>query len=321
MQLSHCDLAMFIAQLKSSRMQVLLLDTADPQAFVGSLKQGQSFACSSEYCFGFRARFVMPADFFLLGYMHRAGDNSWCQGVPMTADTAFSVMPGQTADFMFGAGTRVTHVLLPTGGMRPGSLKALPAPAEPRLFVKLFQTAGNDTFARLEKIYQQIRWKVILQADAAYSSFVTPIDLQALVECHAAASLSATGKSILGCCRSRRKHYRVVERTEHFIRANLGVDIYLSDMCDAAEVSERTLRYACQDLLGISPMRFLSSLRLCVAFIELNEADASRRSVKSVAMDCGMHDLSRFAEAYKRLFGELPHDTLLRPSSGEWMTN
>jgi AraC family ethanolamine operon transcriptional activator len=310
---------MFTAQLRSSRMQVLLLDTADPQAFVGSLQQGESFACSSEYCFGFRARFVMPADFFLLGYVHRAGDNSWCQGVPLTADTAFSVMPGQTADFMFGPGTRMTHVLLPKDGMRPGSLKALPTPAEPRLFVKLFRAADNGAFVRLEKMYQQIRWKVILQSDAAYSSFVTPINLQGLVECHAAASLSATGRSILGCSRSRRRYYSIVERTEHFIRANLGRDIYLSDMCNAAEVSERTLRYAFQDLLRISPVRFLSLLRLCVAFIELAEADASRRSVKSVAVDCGMHDLSRFAETYKRFFGELPHDTLLRPPSGEWI--
>jgi AraC family ethanolamine operon transcriptional activator len=83
-------------------------------------------------------------------------------------------------------------------------------------------------------------------------------------------------------------------------------------MCNAAEVSERALRYAFEDMLGISPNRYLSMLRLCTACRSLAASDVSRRSVKSVALSCGLWDLSRFADSYRRVFGELPHDTLMR---------
>lgn len=47
--------------------------------------------------------------------------------------------------------------------------------------------------------------------------------------------------------------------------------------------------------------------------------DASRHSVKSIALNCGLWDLSKFAGKYRQLFGELPSDTLLRsPPVGLW---
>jgi AraC family ethanolamine operon transcriptional activator len=114
------------------------------------------------------------------------------------------------------------------------------------------------------------------------------------------------------CSRGRRTHYLILQRAENFMRANLRRDIYLNEMCDAAGVSERALRYVFDDLLGTSPNRYLSMLRLCTACRCLSMADASRRSVKSVALSCGLWDLSRFADNYRRIFGELPRDTLLR---------
>jgi hypothetical protein len=41
-------------------------------------------------------------------------------------------------------------------------------------------------------------------------------------------------------------------------------------------------------------------------------ADSSRRSVKAIALSCGLWDLSRFADNYRKVFGELPRDTLMR---------
>lgn len=41
-------------------------------------------------------------------------------------------------------------------------------------------------------------------------------------------------------------------------------------------------------------------------------ADGGRRSVKSIALSCGLWDLSRFADNYRKVFGELPRDTLMR---------
>jgi AraC family ethanolamine operon transcriptional activator len=58
-------------------------------------------------------------------------------------------------------------------------------------------------------------------------------------------------------------------------------------------------------------------LRLSTACRSLSLSDASRRSVKSVALSCGLWDLSRFADHYRRVFGELPRDTLMRAPAME----
>jgi AraC family ethanolamine operon transcriptional activator len=34
--------------------------------------------------------------------------------------------------------------------------------------------------------------------------------------------------------------------------------------------------------------------------------------VKAIALSCGLWDLSRFADNYRKVFGELPRDTLMR---------
>ena len=94
------------------------------------------------------------------------------------------------------------------------------------------------------------------------------------------------------------------------MRLNLRRNIYMNEICDAAGVSERGLRYAFEDLFGTSPNRYLSMLRLCAACRSLSMADSSRRSVKAIALSCGL--LSRFADNYRKVFGELPRDTLMR---------
>jgi len=138
------------------------------------------------------------------------------------------------------------------------------------------------------------------------------LDLDAMLTAHLTAGLSSLADSRPQCSRSRRAHYLVVQRAEQYMRANLRHDIYNNEMCAAAGVSERTLRYAFDDMLHISPNRYLSMLRLCTACRSLALSDASRRSVKSVALSCGLWDLSRFADNYRRVFGELPRETLMR---------
>jgi AraC-like DNA-binding protein len=57
-------------------------------------------------------------------------------------------------------------------------------------------------------------------------------------------------------------HERVVRRAEDSLADKLDTPIYVADLCDAAGVSERTLRNAFQSLYGISPIRFIQLRRL-----------------------------------------------------------
>lgn len=96
------------------------------------------------------------------------------------------------------------------------------------------------------------------------------------------------------------------------MRNHLRNDIYVREMCLAAGVSERSLRYAAEGLLGISPKRCLCMLRLCTACRNPASSGANRRSVKSVALTCTLWGLSRFADSCRKVLGELPHNTLMR---------
>jgi AraC-like DNA-binding protein len=89
--------------------------------------------------------------------------------------------------------------------------------------------------------------------------------------------------------------------------------IFLSELCAAIGVTERTLHRCCHEHLGIGPSRFLLLRRLHLARRRLAEAAPGATNVTQVAMQLGFWELGRFAVAYKSLFGEAPSSTLRRP--------
>jgi AraC family ethanolamine operon transcriptional activator len=84
----------------------------------------------------------------------------------------------------------------------------------------------------------------------------------------------------------------------------------VAHLCRVARVSERTLRYAFRDELDLSPLAFLRRSRLHAARRELMNAEGAVPRVTDVANRQGFLELGRFAADYRRLFGELPSETL-----------
>ena len=103
---------------------------------------------------------------------------------------------------------------------------------------------------------------------------------------------------------------RVVRQVEEFLSATLGEPLYLADLCAAAGVGERTLRYIFQGRYGISPIRYLKLRRLHQIRRALNRADPDLNTVQSIANRCGIWHLGRFAQEYKSFFRETPLETL-----------
>jgi transcriptional regulator GlxA family with amidase domain len=91
---------------------------------------------------------------------------------------------------------------------------------------------------------------------------------------------------------------------------------YLSELCDTANVSERTLQYAVHDIMGMSPLTYLHRLRLHRARDELRKANSKSTSVTDVALNWGFWHFGEFSRAYKNCFGEVPSKTL-RQTTGE----
>jgi AraC-like DNA-binding protein len=110
-----------------------------------------------------------------------------------------------------------------------------------------------------------------------------------------------------------RRHDIIIARFEEFLDAHPGQPLYLTEICPAINVAERTLRVACEEHLGMGPIRFLSLRRMHLVHRALLQADSSTTTVTRLATDHGFWELGRFAVAYRALFDESPSESLRRP--------
>jgi AraC family ethanolamine operon transcriptional activator len=116
----------------------------------------------------------------------------------------------------------------------------------------------------------------------------------------------STGGDRAACWSSTRE--RLVRRADDYLRACRGGPLSLLELCRELGVSERTLHYAFQQVLGLSPMAYCRALRLNAVRQELKAAPDTA-SVQAIAQRWGFHHPGEFAAAYRRLFGELPSQT------------
>ena len=89
--------------------------------------------------------------------------------------------------------------------------------------------------------------------------------------------------------------------------ANIGV----SDIAAAARVSPRALQQAFHDHMHTTPVAYMRRARLDSAHHDLQNADPDTgATVTDIATRWGFSNPSRFATAYRRLYGRLPSRTL-----------
>ncbi len=62
--------------------------------------------------------------------------------------------------------------------------------------------------------------------------------------------------------RTRQGYSRIVRLVEDYARTRAGERVQVSELCQAADVSERTLEYAFKEMTGLTPMAYLVRLRL-----------------------------------------------------------
>jgi transcriptional regulator GlxA family with amidase domain len=77
-------------------------------------------------------------------------------------------------------------------------------------------------------------------------------------------------------------------------------------------VSEHTLEYAFQEIMGMSPVAYLTKLRLHRVRKALRMATHGSTTVSTQALNWGFWHFGDFSRAYKDYFGELPSETLRR---------
>jgi AraC-like DNA-binding protein len=121
--------------------------------------------------------------------------------------------------------------------------------------------------------------------------------------------------------RTRQNYSRIIKLAEDYALAHVGDRLYdVTDLCVASGVSERTLEHAFQKVMGMSPVAYLTRLRLHRVRKALRMATHGSTTVSAQALNWGFWHFGDFSRAYKDCFGELPSETL-RQKSAETSSN
>jgi AraC-like DNA-binding protein len=110
-----------------------------------------------------------------------------------------------------------------------------------------------------------------------------------------------------------RQHAAIMRRFHGAIERDIDEPLYIPELCVEVGVSERTLRVCCQEILGVSPKRYLLVHRMRLARRALRDSASGHTTVTEIATRYGFWQFGRFAGEYKLLFGEFPSTTLARP--------
>jgi AraC family ethanolamine operon transcriptional activator len=219
----------------------------------------------------------------------------------------------------FCLSTKFAHdwcsVFLPTGFVRGddplGPSSASPVSEMARCRVA---PANRQLMARFNYVVNQV-----MMASANSSDFEnSPAAKSAAVELKEVASLVLREVQTIKSDRLGRpatSRTRIIHSCKDLIEARAGTLVRVEELAAKAGVSERTLRQVFYDYFGIGPLRYLQLRQLHQVKRALNEADPEAIRVSNVLTKHGVWEFGRFASRYRRLFGELPSQTLRAPLS------
>lgn len=106
---------------------------------------------------------------------------------------------------------------------------------------------------------------------------------------------------------------RTLRRAIEYIEANAHKDIAVRCIAAAVPVSIRAVQHAFRQRLGTTPMGYLRHVRMARARTDLLLADpAEGDTVATIAARWGFDHGGRFADTFRRTYGEAPSETLRR---------
>jgi AraC-like DNA-binding protein len=249
----------------------------------------------------------------MLGYVtfgpHAKGT---VNGLPVRPGLMLAVEPGSEATFVAGAGWESVAFLLPPHDVRE-HLTARQRQDEFRLprAVEVLQV-DEDRARGLFDWGKRLSETAALQPalfDDPNESVAAEVDL---LETLLAALRVANDLEPTRTDRTRQAQSRIVRAAEARALSNADDRLYVTDLCRAAAVSERTLEYAFKEVLGLTPMTYLVRLRLHRVRQALLAATSESTTVSAEALNWGFWHFGEFARSYKACFGEAPSDTLRR---------
>lgn len=97
-----------------------------------------------------------------------------------------------------------------------------------------------------------------------------------------------------------------------YIDQHCADEITLNDLVKLTGVSMRTLQYGFKNKFNLGPMTYIKQLRMHRVRDALLEAPPDNSRVGDIAAQWGFYNGSAFASLYRKIFDELPSETLAR---------
>ncbi|MDX2506380.1 MAG: helix-turn-helix domain-containing protein [Gammaproteobacteria bacterium] len=107
-----------------------------------------------------------------------------------------------------------------------------------------------------------------------------------------------------------RKRDIAISIAENYISDSTSGVVTIPELCDVANISERTLEYAFRERYGMTPKMFTLVYRLNMVRKQLRKTEPRAALVSEIARQYGFWHMSQFTADYQRQFGELPSETL-----------
>lgn len=270
------------------------LDMGDLQVFAESANQ-------SLYQYGSpRPRTVT------VGVVHTVDGQGWFCGQSLEVGASVLLSDG-SFELVTGKGLKLVAVSIDKRSLVETAASLHGPGWEPASSEGRSMTLGSDRAA----LRQLIEWPLMLARQRPL--LLVETDVHRLLKTRLAEAVLACvgGPDVLermpSTAASRR---RIVSEARDYMRANVDRSIAVPDLCSAIGVSRRTLQYAFEDVLQLSPLTYLRIMRLNRVRRELKKPHHD--GVGNVAARCGFWHLPRFAADYRTLFGELP--SMTRPA-------
>ena len=169
---------------------------------------------------------------------------------------------------------------------------------------------GAGRYMRLQSLIQQVleetAYSPEVAANPAAREGIRVSVMDALTE--ACSSHESTGRAP----DRQLNHYKIVREVRNYLLERQEETVTVVDLCQAFDVSRRTLQYAFQHVMGMNPNAYLRAIRLNGVRRSLRDPMSGVNSVQQAAADWGFWHLSQFARDYRSLFGELPSERLKR---------
>lgn len=112
--------------------------------------------------------------------------------------------------------------------------------------------------------------------------------------------------------KKRANNHQIIKRVLEYIDSDISVPRSIPEICHIAEVNERTLRNIFYDYFSLSPQKYQKCYRLNIVRKALQVSSALTPQIKivDIANTNGFWHMGQFAKDYRKLFSELPSETL-----------